>query len=136
MSKELVFDVKVAPLLKEMVAICEIYGIAMMAGFSLPCEGKETVNVSAHTPDENGEFPSNIENALNALYEQDGQCELDDEEKEEEEGDFALLEEFKRGHDSVMVCRAVAEVLRKFTGNASAAEMELLAHLMVEKEAA
>jgi len=51
MNKEQAYDEKISPLMTEIIAICREHGIAMLASYSIPAEGKEDQTCTTHLDD-------------------------------------------------------------------------------------
>jgi hypothetical protein len=59
MDKEQVYDEKISPLVKHIIAVCEAHGIAWIANFAIPTEEDDGLQVLTNQPDENGRVPTN-----------------------------------------------------------------------------
>lgn len=51
MNKEEAYDEKISPLMTQIIAICREHGIAMLASYSIPVEGKENQCCTTHLAD-------------------------------------------------------------------------------------
>jgi hypothetical protein len=61
MSKEDIYDAEIAPLMNEILKICQAHKIAMVASFATPSDTSDDLYVSSALMDENGEFPGFME---------------------------------------------------------------------------
>lgn len=56
MNKEQIYDEQIAPLLTQIIEICQQNGIAMVASFDIAHEGAPGLRCTSHLPDENGNY--------------------------------------------------------------------------------
>ena len=54
MNKEEIYDSQIHPLMAQIIAICKVHGIAMMADFAIPTEADEGLRCTTLLPDEAG----------------------------------------------------------------------------------
>lgn len=57
MSKEDIYDAEIAPLMDEILKICQKHKIAMVASFATPSDTSDDLYVSSALLDEDGKFP-------------------------------------------------------------------------------
>jgi len=67
MNKEQVYDTKIAPLMHDIIRICDDHDIAMLATFAIPIPGDNGLRVTTATLDENNDRPAELELALQAV---------------------------------------------------------------------
>ena len=67
MNKEQIYDSEIAPLMQQIIAICNAKKIAMVASFSIPTEESDALMCTSFTPDESGDLPERFSSAVRAL---------------------------------------------------------------------
>ena len=67
MNKEQIYDEKIAPLMTQIIAICQEHRIAMLATYAIPTEEAPDLACTTHLPDESGALPDGIKQAARAL---------------------------------------------------------------------
>lgn len=72
MNKEQRYDAEIAPLMKQIIAICKAHGIAMCADFHIPTPDDDALFCTTSIPDENGEQPPEIRRAVECMYRRGG----------------------------------------------------------------
>lgn len=64
MNKKQIFAIKIAPLLEDVAALCDTYGIAMISTFSVGSAEEPNLFASGYRLDENGDMPENMKAAM------------------------------------------------------------------------
>lgn len=67
MNKEQAYDEQIAPLMTQIIAICQEHGIAMIASFAIPTKDDDGLCCTTCLPDENGKTAYGHREALSAL---------------------------------------------------------------------
>ncbi len=67
MNKEQTYDRDISPLMVQIVEICKLHGIAMIASFAIPTEDEEDLVCTTYMPDGTGESVPAFERALRCI---------------------------------------------------------------------
>lgn len=67
LNKEQVYDQQIAPLMTQIIDICQQRGISMVATFALPIPGDDNLVCTTALKDENGTFPPMCHNVLRVI---------------------------------------------------------------------
>lgn len=57
MNKEKLYDEQIAPLVAQIIEICQKNGVAMIASFAIPNDEDADLRCTSHLADETGSFP-------------------------------------------------------------------------------
>jgi hypothetical protein len=72
MNKEQTYDERIAPLMTQIIAVCQEHGIAMLASFCIPTPEDADLQCTTHLPDETGKLPAHIRAAARAVRDEGG----------------------------------------------------------------
>jgi hypothetical protein len=57
MNKEQIYDEQIAPLMTQIIEVCQKHGIAMISSFEVPNDIDTDLRCSTHLADETGKYP-------------------------------------------------------------------------------
>lgn len=57
MNKEQIYDAQIAPLMRQIIEVCQKHGIAMVASYAIPSDDDPNIRCTTHLADETGATP-------------------------------------------------------------------------------
>jgi hypothetical protein len=67
MTKERVYDEQIAPLMTQIIAVCQQHGIATLSTFAIPTPEDADLQCTTYLPDESGKHPEHHRAAIHAV---------------------------------------------------------------------